>query len=140
MRSREKYPPILQKSHRFSNVSRPRARAECQCVIMPNTLRHKKFQVISRFLTCGRNFGLSYVLSTQRLASVDVSAVELCGLRYWGKLEGERNLRKSRFWLSKFETWNLKNLKIGQFYVQVAAKIKLFQFPEYKKEEVKVVV
>lgn len=114
---------------------------EAQNVIMSNTLRHHKYQDVSRFITQSRNFGLSFVASTQRLASVDVLLVELSACRYWHRLEGQRNLQKARYWLDKYQVWNLRNLKVGEAYLQVGGKIKLVQFPKHEqKKEIGVIV
>ena len=103
-----------------------------QNVILPNSLRSLKFQEISRFVSQGRNFNLSYLASTQRLASTDTNLAEISGIKYWGKLEGENNLRKARSWLSKYQTWNLRNLDIGQFYLQSGSCVKLLRFPKFE--------
>lgn len=108
---------------------------EAQNVILPNSLRTLKFQEISRFVTQGRNFGLSYVCSTQRLASTDVNLVEISGVKYWGKMGGHRNLIKARAWLSKFNTWRLRDLEVGQFYLQIGSKVKLLRLPVFKPTE-----
>ena len=108
---------------------------EAQNVILPNSLRTLKFQEISRFVTQGRNFGLSYVCSTQRLASTDVNLVEISGVKYWGKMGGHRNLIKARAWLSKFNTWRLRDLEVGQFYLQIGSRVKLLRLPLFKATE-----
>jgi len=64
---------------------------ECQNLIPNSALRSYSFQEISRFVTQGRNFGLSYIALTQRLASVDSNLVEISGLKYFGKTEGDNN-------------------------------------------------
>jgi hypothetical protein len=109
---------------------------ECQNVLPSNTLRTLKFQDVSRFVTQGRNFGLSFVATTQRLASVDINLVELAGLRLWFKLEGHRNLSKARWWLSKYQTWNLRNLQVGQCYMQVGSNVKLLKLPLFREESI----
>jgi len=106
---------------------------EVQNVIMPNSLRMLKFQEISRFCTQGRNFGLSYVCSTQRLSSTDTTLVEISGVKYWFKLEGDNNLKKARAWLDKYEAWNLRNLETGQCYIQIGSSAKLLKLPEWKR-------
>lgn len=113
---------------------------ECQNIVLPNSLRALKYQAISRFVTQGRNFGMSYVLSTQRLASTDTSLIEISGLRYFLKLEGENSIRKVRSWLTKYETWRLRDLSVGEGYVQFGSKTKLFRFPLFQKERLKVKV
>jgi len=104
---------------------------EVQNVILPNSLRTLKFMEISRFITQGRNFGLSYLCSTQRLASTDTNLVELSGVKFWSKLEGENNLRKARAWLNKFTVWRLRDLPVGDFYLQVGSNTKLLHLPKW---------
>jgi len=109
---------------------------EVQNLVFPNTLRMLKYQEVSRFTTQGRNFNLSYVGLTQRLSSVDTNLVEISGVKFWFKLEGENNLRKARAWLNKYETWNLRNLEIGQCYVQYNGKVKLVRLPLFDTQKV----
>jgi len=109
---------------------------ESQNIIPSHSLRSMKFSEISRFITQGRNFGLSYVCSTQRLASVDINLIEVSGVRYWFKLEGHRNLVKARYWLDKFTTWRLRDLPCGTCYVQQGSRIKLLRTPLFNVEKV----
>lgn len=109
---------------------------EAQNILPSHSLRTKKYLNLSRFVTQGRNFGLSFVMSTQRLSSVDVNIVELSGVRYWFKLEGHRNLSKARWWLPKFTVFRLRDLEIGQCYVQSGSKIKLLRLPLFRAEKV----
>jgi len=104
---------------------------ESQNVILPNSLRTLKFQEVSRFVTQGRNFHLSYLCSTQRLASTDTSLVEISGVKYWFKLEGQNNLAKARAWLPKFTVFRLRDLEVGQCYLQVGSKIRLLRLPKF---------
>lgn len=105
---------------------------EAQNIIPSHSLRAKRFLEISRFITQSRNFGMSYILSTQRCASVDVNAIEVSGIRYFFKLEGERNLRKVRFWLPKFVVWRLRDLKVGEAYIQFGSKFRLARLPKFE--------
>ena len=109
---------------------------EAQNIIPSHSLRSMKFAEISRFLTQGRNFDLSFVASTQRLASCDINLVEVSGIKYWFRMSGHRNIVKTRFWLSKYETWNLRNLEIGSCYLQCGSKIKLLKLPLFSIEQV----
>ena len=103
--------------------------------MIPNSaLRSYSFQEISRFVTQGRNFGLSYIALTQRLASVDSNLVEISGLKYFGKTEGDNNRRKAKAWLPKEYLNQAKDLKTGEFLQQYGSKItlekvSLFQSP-----------
>ena len=109
---------------------------EAQNIIPSHSLREKKFLDISRFVTQGRNFGLSFLASTQRLSSVDVNLIEISGTRYWFKLEGHRNLVKARYWLDKFTAWRLRDLKVGVCYLQRGSKIKRLRLPLFKAQKV----
>ncbi len=109
---------------------------EAQNLIPSHSLRSMKFSEISRFITQGRNFGLSFICSTQRLASVDINLIEVSGVRYWFKLEGQRNLMKARYWLDKFTTWRLRDLEVGSCYIQQGSRIKLLRLPLFKTEKV----
>jgi len=109
---------------------------EVQNIIPSHSLRSNKYLEISRFVTQGRNFGLSFIASTQRLASVDINLVEISGVRYWFKLEGARNLTKARFWLSKYHAWRLRTFERGVCYLQCGHKIKLLRLPKFEIENV----
>jgi len=106
---------------------------EAQNLVPTNSLRSEKFMEISRFVTQGRNFGMSYIASTQRPASVDINLIENSGVNYWFRLQGARNIQKARYWLSKYETWNLRDLPIGSCYRQVGSKTKLLNLPKFEE-------
>lgn len=105
---------------------------ECHNLIPSHTLRTKRFMEISRAITQGRNFGLSFLASSQRLSSVDVNLVEISGVKYWFKLEGHRNLVKARYWLDKYTVWRLRELNVGECYLQIGSKIKLLEIPMFQ--------
>ena len=98
---------------------------ECQNLIPNSALRSYSFQEISRFVTQGRNFGLSYIALTQRLASVDSNLVEISGLKFFGKTEGDNNRRKAKAWLSREHLNKARDLKTGNFLHQYGSKISL---------------
>ena len=102
-----------------------------QCLnLIPNSaLRSYTFQEISRFVTQGRNFGLSYIALTQRLASVDSNLVEISGLKYFGKTEGDNNRRRAKAWLSKEYLDRARDLKTGEFLQQYGSKITFEKVP-----------
>jgi len=100
---------------------------ECQNLIPNSALRSYSFQEIGRFVTQGRNFGLSYIALTQRLASVDSNLVEISGLKYFGKTEGDNNRRKAKAWLPKEHLNKVRDLKTGEFLQQYGSKITLEQ-------------
>jgi len=102
---------------------------ECQNLIPNSALRSYSFQEISRFVTQGRNFGLSYIALTQRLASVDSNLVEISGLKYFGKTEGDNNRRKAKAWLPKECLNKARDLKTGEFLQQYGSKITLEKAP-----------
>jgi len=105
---------------------------ECQNLIPNSALRSYSFQEISRFVTQGRNFGLSYIALTQRLASVDSNLVEISGLKYFGKTEGDNNRRKAKAWLSKEYLNKARDLRTGEFLRQYGSKITLEQVPLFQ--------
>ena len=105
---------------------------EVQNLVFPNTLRMLKYQELSRFCTQGRNFNLSYLGITQRLSSVDVNLVEISGVKFWFKLEGENNLRKARAWLPKYNVWRLRELEVGHCYQQIGSSIDFIRVPLFE--------
>ena len=105
---------------------------ECQNLIPNSALRSYSFQEISRFVTQGRNFGLSYIALTQRLASVDSNLVEVSGLKYFGKTEGDNNRRKAKAWLPKEYLNKARDLKTGEFLQQYGSKITLKKVPLFQ--------
>lgn len=109
---------------------------EVQNLVFPNTLRMLKYQEVSRYVTQGRNFNLGFIGLTQRLSSIDANLAEISGVKFWHKLEGQNNLRKARAWLNKYTVWNLKNLEIGQCYIQHSGKVKLVRFPLFEAKKV----
>lgn len=105
---------------------------ECQNLIPNSALRSYSFQEISRFVTQGRNFGLSYIALTQRLASVDSNLVEISGLKYFGKTEGDNNRRKAKAWLPKERLNKARDLQTGEFLQQYGSKITLEKVPLFQ--------
>ena len=105
---------------------------ECQNLIPNSALRSYSFQEISRFVTQGRNFGLSYIALTQRLASVDSNLVEISGLKYFGKTEGDNNRRKAKAWLPREHLNQARDLKTGEFLQQYGSKITLEKVPLFQ--------
>lgn len=102
---------------------------ESQNLVMPSSLRSLKYQNISRYCTQGRNFHLSYVASTQRLASVDTNLVEISGVKFWFRLDGENNLRKARSWLSKTNVYMLRDLDVGICFQQIGSSAEIVRVP-----------
>jgi len=105
---------------------------EYQNLIPNSALRSYSFQEISRFVTQGRNFGLSYIALTQRLASVDSNLVEISGLKYFGKTEGDNNRRKAKAWLPKDYLNKARDLKTGEFLHQYGSQITLEEVPLFQ--------
>ena len=105
---------------------------ECQNLIPNSALRSYSFQEISRFVTQGRNFGLSYIALTQRLASVDSNLVEISGLKYFGKTEGDNNRRKAKAWLPKENLNKARDLRTGEFLHQYGSKITSEKVPLFR--------
>jgi len=105
---------------------------ECQNLIPNSALRSYTFQEIGRFVTQGRNFGLSYIALTQRLANVDSNLVEISGLKFFGKTEGDNNRRKAKAWLPREYLNQAKDLKTGEFLQQYGSKITLEKVPLFR--------
>ena len=105
---------------------------ECQNLIANSALRSYSFQEISRFVTQGWNFGLSYIALTQRLASVDSNLVEISGLKFFGKTEGDNNRRKAKAWLPREYLNMARDLKTGEFLQQYGSKIMLEKIPLFQ--------
>ena len=105
---------------------------ECQNLIPNSALRSYSFQEISRFASQGRNFGLSYIALTQRLASVDSNLVEISGLKYFGKTEGDNNRRKAKAWLPREYLNKARDLKTGEFLHQYGSEIALEKVPLFR--------
>ena len=105
---------------------------ECQNLIPNSALRSYSFQEISRFVTQGRNFGLSYIALTQRFASVDSNLVEISGLKYFGKTEGDNNRRKAKAWLPREYLDKAKDLTTGEFLHQYGSQITLEEVPLFQ--------
>ena len=105
---------------------------EVQNLVPNSSLRSNRFQETSRFITQGRNFGLSYIALTQRPASTDTNLVEISGLKYWGKLEGDQTIRKVKAWLpTKPYLHLIRDFKVGHFYRQVGSKIDMVQTKKF---------
>ena len=97
---------------------------------MPNgSLRSNQFQGVSRFVTQGRNFGLAYIAITQRLASTDTNLVEISGLKFFGKTEGENTVRKAKAWVNKDLLKQSRNFKAGTFIMQYGSKATVEKYP-----------
>jgi len=66
---------------------------------------------------------------TQRLASVDSNLVEISGVKFFGKTEGDNNLRKLKAWLPKPYLQQARDLTIGEFFHQYGSKVTLEKVP-----------
>lgn len=75
---------------------------------------------------------MSYIALTQRLASVDSNLVEISGLKYIGKTEGDNNLRKLKAWLPKAYLQQARDLTVGEFFQQYGSKITLQKVPLFQ--------
>lgn len=75
---------------------------------------------------------MSYIGITQRLSSVDINLVEISGVKFWFKLEGENNLRKARAWLEKYHVWRLRELEVGHCYQQIGSDIEFLKIPLFE--------
>jgi hypothetical protein len=83
-------------------------------------------------VTQRRNFGLSYIALTQRLASVDSNLAEISGLKFFGKTEGDNNRRKAKAWLPKQYLNKARDLKTGEFLHQYGSKITSEKVPLFQ--------
>jgi len=102
---------------------------ECQNLIPNGSLRSNKFQEISRFVTQGRNFGLGYLAITQRLASTDTNLVEISGLKFFGKTEGQNTVSKAKHWVPKDLLIESRDYKAGKFIKQYGSKVTVEKYP-----------
>jgi hypothetical protein len=66
---------------------------------------------------------------TQRLASVDSNLVEISGVKFFGKTEGDNNLRKLKAWLPRPYLVQARDLTVGEFLHQYGSKITLEKVP-----------
>ena len=66
---------------------------------------------------------LTYIALTQRLASIDSNLVEISGLKFFGKTEGDDNRRKAKSSLPKEYLNKAKDLKVGAFFQQHGSKV-----------------
>ena len=51
--------------------------------------------------------------------------MEISGLKYFGKTEGDNNLRKAKAWLGYEWLEKVKDLQVGEFLMQYGSKVKL---------------
>jgi len=102
---------------------------ESQNLIPSGSLRRNDYQEVNRFVTQGRNYGLSYIAITQRLATTDTTLVELSGVKFFGKVEGENTVRKAKAWVNKKLLETSRDFPVGRFIVQHGTYAKIEQFP-----------
>lgn len=104
---------------------------EAQMLVPQNRLKSKEAQELLRLMTVGRNFKLGYVLLTQRPATVDTTAIELCYQRYFGRCDGENDLSKIENWIrNRIE--ELPQLKIGEFLYNYGQLTERIQTPLFR--------
>lgn len=102
---------------------------EVQNLIPNGSLRSRDFQEVNRFISQGRNFGLAYLAITQRLASTDTNLVEISGLKFFGKTEGENTLRKANAWVPKDLLEASRDFEAGTFIRQYGSKATIEKVP-----------
>ncbi len=105
---------------------------EAQNLVPSGMLRRFTYQDTARFIMQGRNYNLSYIGITQRLSACDTNLVEISGVKYWFKTEGQNNLRKAKAWLPKQRLWQLRDLKTRECFFQYGSSIKRVMTPYYK--------
>ncbi len=77
---------------------------------------------------------MGYIALTQRLASVDSNLVEISGLKYFGKTEGDNNRRKAKAWLPKECLNKARDLKTGEFLHQHGSEITFEKVPLFRSK------
>ena len=65
-------------------------------------------------------------------ARVDSNLVEISGLKYFGKTEGDNNRRKAKAWLPREYLDKARDLKTGEFLHQYGSKITLEEVPLFQ--------
>ncbi len=87
---------------------------ECQLLVPQGRLQSNEAQEVLRMMTVGRNFNLRFILITQRPATVDKTAVSLCGQKYLGRVDELNDIRYLRNWIGDWVE-KLPSLNIGEF-------------------------
>lgn len=100
---------------------------EVQNEVPTRSLKSNDYSELSRLICQGRNFQIGYVAICQKLQMVDSDLIEISGLRWWFKNEGDNTLRKIRNWLPKEYLWRIRDLKTGEAFKQFGTNVKLIK-------------
>lgn len=112
---------------------------ESQSVIGSYSLRRKKNWIWNFAITTGRNFGLSFIFITPRLAKVSAEAVELCGHYLLGKQIGDNNKSKIRRLIDRRVAESVEYLKTGNWIYFCGKKQFLYIPMVYPQKSPKIV-
>jgi len=88
---------------------------EGQSVIGSSALRGKENYFWLKAISTGRNLGLSFIFTGQRLSDISTKAIERCGGYLLGKMTGDNDLKKVRALGGKELSQQVKTLPTGSF-------------------------
>jgi len=106
---------------------------ECQLLVPQGRLQSTEAQEVLRLMTVGRNFNLRFILITQRPATVDKTAVSLCGQKYLGRVDELNDIKYLRNWIGDWVE-KLPSLNIGQFIYSKGNEMEVIQTPLFVPE------
>lgn len=109
---------------------------EGQILVPANRLRSTEAQAVLRLMTVGANYKIAYVLITQRPVTVDTTALELCYQKYFGRCDGDNDLKKIRNWVGKENLKELPNLKLGQFIYDMGSTTEKIETDLFKPTQI----
>ncbi|MEM2922463.1 MAG: AAA family ATPase [Candidatus Bathyarchaeia archaeon] len=101
---------------------------ECQLLVPQGRLQSIEAQEVLRLMTVGRNFNLRFILITQRPATVDKTAVSLCGQKYLGRVDELNDIRYLKNWIGDWVE-KLPSLNIGEFIYSKGNELEVIQTP-----------
>jgi len=101
---------------------------ECQLLVPQGRLQSTEAQEVLRLMTVGRNFNLRFILITQRPATVDKTAVSLCGQKYLGRVDELNDIKYLRNWIGDWVE-KLPSLNIGEFIYSKGNDMEVVQTP-----------
>jgi len=105
---------------------------ECQLLVPQGRLQSIEAQEVLRLMTVGRNFNLRFILLTQRPATVDKTAVSLCGQKYLGRVDELNDVRYLRNWIGDW-TEKLPSLNVGEFIYNEGNRLEVVQVPLFER-------
>lgn len=110
---------------------------ECQNLIGTYALSGNIGKFWLAFVSECRNYNMSYIMTTQRLADVSTKALERCGNYLFGKQSGDNDLKKIKRIAGEQIMNKVKMLDIGEFIYWEGNKGKAMQsgkFPLFKSD------